>query len=136
MARVCLATIGALRFSAHSSAVRLFILPEDREMEKIGTAFFVGFPRILDDLKKPHLIEAEQRYEIVKTVTLGKMDYDNFCSDMVADRQYIEDNFDLCGTGSVWKCLFVHQRGHTDGILIVPTDGCYVKYAAYISSGE
>lgn len=101
-------------------------------MEKTGAAFFVDFPRILDDLQRPHLIEAERPYEIVATVTLGKMDYDNFCTDMLVDRQFIEDHSDLCGTGSVWKCLFVHQRGRDDGVLIVPTDGCYVKFAAYL----
>lgn len=101
-------------------------------MEKTGTAYFADFPRILDDLKKPHLIDDERPYKIVATVALGKMDYDNFCTDMVADRQFIEDNYDLCGAGPVWKCLFVHQRGRKDGVLIVPTDGCYVKYAAYI----
>jgi len=113
-----------------------FILLEDRELEKTGTAFFVDFPRILDDLKRPHLLKAERPYEIVATVTLGKMDYDNFCTDMVADRQFIEDNYDLCCTGPIWKCLFVHQRGRKDGVLIVPTDGCYVKYAAYVSPEE
>ncbi len=105
-------------------------------MEKTGTAFFEAFPRILPDLKKPFPLEAAQAYEIVATVKLGKMDYDNFCTDMVADRQFIEDYADLCGTGPVWKCIFVHQRGKKDGVLIVPTDGCYVKFAAYISSEE
>ena len=105
-------------------------------MEKTGTAFFVDFPRILDELKRPHLLNAERPYEIVNTVTLGKMDYDNFCTDMTVDRQFIEDNYALCGTGPVWKCLFIHQRGRRDGVLIVPTDGCYVKYAAYVSFEE
>lgn len=105
-------------------------------MEKTGTAFFVDFPRTLDDLKRPHLLKAECPYEIVSTVTLGKMDYDNFCTDMTVDRQFIEDNFELCSTGPVWKSLFVRQRGRGDGVLIIPTDGCYVKYAAYLSFEE
>ena len=105
-------------------------------MGKTGTAFFADFPRILDDLKRPHLIDAERPYEIAATVTLGKIDYDNFCTDMLVDRQFIEDNYELCSAGPVWKCIFVHQRGRKDGALIVPTDGCYVKYAAYISSEE
>ena len=50
---------------------------------------------------------------------------------MVADRQFIEDNCDLCSVGSVWKCLLVQQKGKKDGVLVVPTDRCYVKYAAY-----
>jgi hypothetical protein len=55
---------------------------------------------------------------------------------MTVDRQFIEDNFELCSTGPVWKSLFVHQRGRGDGVLIIPTDGCYVKYAAYLSFEE
>lgn len=102
-------------------------------MERKGTAFFVVFPRILSDLRKPHLFDTEHPYEIVRTITLNKMDYDNLCADMVADRQFIEDYSELCRTGPVWKCIFVHQRGREDGILIVPTDGCYVKFAAYLS---
>lgn len=101
-------------------------------MKRTGYAYFVDFPRVLSDLQKPHLMKSEHAYEIVKTVAFGKMDYDNFCTDMLVDRQFIEDYYDLCGTGSVWKCLFVHQRGKTDGILIVPTDDCYVKYATYL----
>ena len=102
-------------------------------MERTGSAFFVPFPRVLSDLKQPHLLEAEQPYEIVQTIILGKMDYDNFCTDMKVDRQFIEDYSELCGTGPIWKCLFVHQRDKSDGILVVPTDGCYVKFAAYIT---
>lgn len=101
-------------------------------MEKTGMAYFVDFPRILPDLQQPHLLKAERPYKIVKTITLGKMDYDNFCTDMIADRQFIEDYADLCGTGKVWKCLLIQQRGRTDGVLVVPIDDCYVKFAAYI----
>ena len=52
---------------------------------------------------------------------------------MVADRQLFEDNAKLCGTGDVWRCFFAHQRGKEDGILVVPVDDCYDKYAAYRS---
>lgn len=76
-------------------------------MEKTGMAYFVDFPRILPDLQQPHLLKAERPYKIVKTITLGKMDYDNFCTDMIADRQFIEDYADLCGTGEVWRCLLI-----------------------------
>lgn len=101
-------------------------------MEREGSAFFVDFPRILSDLRKPHPLESERPYEIVQTVTLGKMDYDNFCADMLADRQFIEDYSELCGVGPVWKCILVQQRGKHDGILVVPIDGSHVKYAAYL----
>lgn len=99
----------------------------------VSKAFFVSFPRVVSDLQVPHLLETERPYEIVQTITLNKMDYDNFCADMEADRQFIEDYSDLCGIGAVWKCLFVCQRGKPGGVLIVPTDGCYVKYAAYVA---
>lgn len=102
-------------------------------MEKENEVFFVSFPSVAADLHVPHLLEAERPYEIIQTITLGKMDYDNFCADMEADRQFIEDYSELCGTGEVWKCLFVCQREKPGGILIIPTDECYVKYAAYVT---
>ena len=87
-------------------------------MEKFGTAYFVDFPRVLSDLIQPHLIETERPYEIVATVTLGKMDYDNFCADMEADRQFIEDYSELCGTGRGLEmplCLPARKTGrHPD----------------------
>ncbi len=100
-------------------------------MERTGYAFFVESPRIIEDLLAPHPIEREQRYEIVKAVKLTKIDYENFITDMIADRQFIEENAALCAQGGVWRCLLVQQRGRTDGVLVVPDDGCYVGWAAY-----
>ena len=101
-------------------------------MDKTGHAFFVDFPRRIEDLKKPNDIRLEQAYEVVKTIRLGSMDYENFITDMVADRQFIEDNHVLCSVGKVWKCLLVQGRGRKGGILVMPVDQCYAKYAAYI----
>lgn len=100
-------------------------------MEKTGSAYFVEGPRIIEDLLAPHPIEQETQYEIVKTVKLAKIDYENFITDMIADRQFIEENAALCAQGGVWRCLLVQQRGRTDGVLVVPDDGCYVGWAAY-----
>ena len=102
-------------------------------MGKTGKAYFVDQPRVLDDLIVPHDILAEQNYEIIATAKLGKMDYENFVTDMIADRQFIEDNCELCSEGEVWKCLLVQQKGEKGGVLLIPTDRCYVKYAAYYS---
>lgn len=99
-------------------------------MSKTGTAFFVEKPRVLSDLKEPHPTDREIPFEVVKTIALGKIAYENFHTDMVADRQFLEDFSHLCSMGNVWKCLFVHQRGQVDGILVMP-DGCYVGWAAY-----
>lgn len=100
-------------------------------MERTDFAYFVEGPRIIEDLKVPHPIEQETQYEIVKTAKLAKIDYENFITDMIADRQFIEENAALCAQGGVWRCLLVKQRGRSDGVLIVPIDGSYVGWAAY-----
>ena len=100
-------------------------------MEKTGYAYFVESPRIVEDLMAPHPIERERRYEIAKTVKLAKIDYEDFITDMIADRQFIEDNASLCSQGGSWRCILVQQRGRTDGVLVMPVDGCYVGWAAY-----
>lgn len=100
-------------------------------MDRTGFAYFVESPRIIEELLAPHPIEQETQYEIVNTVKLAKTDYENFITDMIADRQFIEDNASLCSQGGPWRCILVQQRGRTDGVLVVPVDGCYVGWAAY-----
>ena len=104
-------------------------------MGKTGKAYFVPDPSRLEDLIVPHLMSDGRPYEIVKTVTLGAIDYGNFITDMLADRAFIEENHDLCEKGKVWRCLFVHKRGQPDGVLVMPEDDSYVGYAAYIRDG-
>ena len=99
-------------------------------MEKRGSACFIRHPRTIGDLMQPHLYKQEREYRIVKTIELRKMDYENFITDMLADRQFIEDNATLCSRGDVWQCLLVRQRGCSDGILVMPEGGCYVGWAA------
>ena len=100
-------------------------------MQNSGYAYFVESPRVIEDLMVPHPFERELRYEIVKNVMLARIDYENFVTDMIADRQFIEDNAALCSQGEVWRCLLVQQRGRTDGVLVMPADVCYVGWAAY-----
>ena len=104
-------------------------------MRKTGKAFFVKKPRVLEDLQVAHPYENEHPYEIVKAIPLSSIEYENFYTDMVTDRQFLEDFAHLCSTGDVLKCIFVHQTGHGDGILVVPDD-CYVGWAAYIPAGD
>lgn len=101
-------------------------------MELTGNAYFVRKPRAISELMTPHLIERERPYEIVETVTLAKIDYENFTTDMLADRLFIEDNAALCKRGTAWRCIFVHQRGRNDGVLVMPEDACFVGWAAYL----
>ena len=102
-------------------------------MRKTRYAFFVSCPRTMEDLRKPHPMERERPFEIVKTITLGAMDYENFTTDMLADRQFIEDNASLCSRGDVWKCLLIRKQGGADGVLVMPEDEWYVGYAAYLA---
>lgn len=102
-------------------------------------AYFVRYPRRIDDLRKPHLADREQPYKIVKTVTLSAIDFENFITDMAADRQFIEDNAALCTNGEPMKCLLVKQRGKPGGVLVIPDTPqykAYVKLAAYITTIE
>ena len=105
-------------------------------MGNIGHAFFAERPRTIDDLMQPHLSAHEREYQIVKSIELGKMDYENFITDMLADRQFIEDNAGLCSRGDVWQCLLVRQRGCSDGIMVMPEGGCYVGWAALANDIE
>lgn len=84
----------------------------------------------MEDLMLPHNIDAEQEYEIAARVRLGATDFANLINDMAADRAFIEANCTQCSADGVYKCLLVQQIGRSDGVLIVPTDRCFVKFAA------
>ena len=99
-------------------------------METRDFAYFVERPRTIEDLLQPHLFEQEREYRIVKTIELGKMDYENFITDMLADRQFIEDNAGLCSQGEVWQCLLIRQRGCREGVLVMAENRCFVGWAA------
>ena len=101
-------------------------------MDMHGYAYFVERPRRVEDLLRPHLIERERPYSIVTAVQLREIDYENFITDMLADRKFIEDYGKRCKPGEVWDCLLVQQRGHTDGVLVMPEQGCFVSWAAYV----
>lgn len=86
-----------------------------------GTAFFVPRPRTIDDLISAHPTEAERRYEVVKVIRLAEIDYENFITDMLADRWFLEENAGLCcKTGSMIRCLLVTDGKQERGVLVVP----------------
>lgn len=60
------------------------------------TAWFVNNPRVVTALLKPHRLEEERAFTIVYIVRLSEMDYENFCTDMLVDRSYIEEHANLC----------------------------------------
>lgn len=105
-------------------------------MNKTGTAFFVDDARTWEDLIQPHLLEQEKPYQIVKTVTLGKIDYENFITDMLVSRDYLEDPAELSFRSQIWECFLVRQRGRTDGVLVMPDRDGFIEWAAYLPEGS
>ena len=102
-------------------------------MDYFGYAYFVEHPRRIEDLMVPHPIEKERPSRIVTEIQLPAIDYENFITDMLADRQFIEDHGRRCKRGEVWYCLLVRRRGQPDGVLVLPENGCFVGWAAYYS---
>lgn len=100
----------------------------------MDTAYFVKYPRTIEDLRRPHIPDAERHYEIVANVSLAPMDYENFITDMAANGQFIEVSAELCGEGKTMRCLFVRLRGSREGILVVPESASFVKWAAYTTT--
>ena len=99
-------------------------------MSEHGTAFFVERPRRIDELMRPHLPEWEREYEVVKTIRLSRIDYENFITDLVADRQFLEDNASLCSKNrAIIRCLEVTCKNSKERVLVVP-DGAWVEIAA------
>ena len=96
-------------------------------------AWFVFRPRTAADLTLKNPAGKWREYRIVKTICLDGIDYENFITDMIADRQFIEDNAALCSQGETWRCIFVQRRGRTGGVLVVPADSCHIGWAAALS---
>ena len=101
-------------------------------MDSNGYAYFIQHPRIVDDLIVLHDAADEQPYEIVKTIRLQAIDFENFITDMTVDRQFIEGSAALCDDGEIKKCLLICGRDPAFGILVTPEAKCYVGWAAYI----
>jgi|GEM_PF-1207931 len=94
--------------------------------KQTGTAYFKHQARRLSELedyrtecisrgKKP------QRYVVEKVIALSKIEFDNACADLLADRKFVEDNIPLMtvDANNFWHCLLVVQKGNEDiGILI------------------
>lgn len=91
-------------------------------------ARFVFRPRTAENLTIRNPEGKWMEYRIVKTITLNRVDYENFITDLLADRQFIGDVAALCK--SLGDCLLVTTRTHQPGLLIIPWKGCFVRYAA------
>lgn len=102
-------------------------------MHKKTKAFFVEYPFRIEDLKRPFLASQAKSFIIETTVELAKIDWGNFSTDLCVDRWFIEYNTHLCKVDDVgvWHCIFVHQKGRTDGILVMSEGRVFAKWAAY-----
>lgn len=104
------------------------------EIGVTGSAYFVKLPFTVDDLKKPHHTKDERRFRIVRTVELAQIDYENFITDLCVDRQFIEDSAEVMRiVDGEYQCVFVRQKGKTDGILVMSEGEVFPKYAAYLA---
>ena len=97
-----------------------------------GFAYFMRRPARAEELKVPHPLEAARQYEIISVISLRRIDYENFITDLLADRAFLEPYAPLCSKDGVWKCVLVSQRGKKGGILVMPENGCYVGWAALV----
>ena len=92
------------------------------------TAYFLRRPRRIEELRAE---ESGRRrpYRIVKTVCLGGMDYENFVTDLLADRAFLE-GIPGCGEdGPLVRCLCVSCQGR-DSVLVLPDGTGHVALAA------
>lgn len=93
-------------------------------------AYFVRRPRTAADLRAPHLPEAEQAYEILAQVQLAKIDYENFITDMLVERAFLDPYVEQCAATPPMKCVLIQQTGQTGGILVVTEKTAHVLWAA------
>ena len=95
-------------------------------------AKFVPCPRRIDDLLDQTQSGMLRPYRVIKTVELGAVDYENFITNMLAERQFLEPAAWLCGAGETMWCIKVKRKGRADGVLVVPYNKCSVGWAAYL----
>ena len=105
-------------------------------MKPHETAYFVWKPRTIQDLEQLHLLAEERAYLMMREIELSAMDYENFTTDLLADREFLENLDAICAEGTPMRCLFVHARGKQDGVLVIPDSerNGFVRWAAYKSS--
>ena len=94
------------------------------------TAYFISRPRQIEELRAEE--NGRQRlYRIVSSLRLGGMDYENYVTDLLADRAFLEDVPGCGEDGKVLCCLRVSCPGRED-ILVVPDGTSHVELAALV----
>ena len=99
-------------------------------------AIFVPHPRTVFELMEPPLSAREREFVVVRVIYLSEIDYENFCSDMLVARDYLEENASVCfERGSIGCLMITTFKYRRDSILVLPDDGPFVKLAAYYDEG-
>ena len=96
-----------------------------------GLAWFVRRPKDLEALRALHPLDAERPYRVAAEVVLEDMDFQNFITDLYADRAFLEENAHFCGGDGVWSCLLVRCHGDRNGVLVLPMADGFVDWAAW-----
>lgn len=92
------------------------------------TAYFIRRPRRIEELRA----EGSGRrrpYRIVSSLHLGGMDYENFVTDLLADRAFLE-GIPGCGKDGTVLCFLRVSCPDREDILVVPDGAGHVALAA------
>jgi len=103
-----------------------------------GIAYFLRDARRIDELEKLREEKVRQRisakqYIVEKVIELSKIDFENFSTDLLAERQFITDNLNLMfvDDDKTWHCLYVVQIGSGNSGILVQSKKCeFPKYTA------
>jgi hypothetical protein len=104
-------------------------------MTNLPSALFIKHPIRIGDLIKPHTLHERKPFVVEKVISLSKIEYENFVTDLCVDRWFIEKYTNICriDSDSVWHCILVKQKGGKDGVLVMSEGEVFPKWAAYIN---
>ena len=92
------------------------------------TAYFLRRPRRIEELRAEE--DGRRRpYRVISSLRLGGMDNENFVTDLLADRAFLEDVPGCGEDGPLIRCLCVTCRGR-DSVLVLPDGTGHVALAA------
>jgi len=104
------------------------------ESEKQDSAAFVRKAYSLDDLIAwDKAAKQRSKFIIEKTILLSTVEYEDFCNNLLSDREFVEENIELMymDKEKAQHCILVKEEGGTEGVLVQCEGYSYPRYAAY-----
>ena len=103
-----------------------------------GTAYFLRNARTVNELEnyKHQCIEKQidaKAFAVSKIIRLSRIDYENFTTDLLVDRQFIQDNIEIMyvDENNIWNCLLIVQKDNPHkGVLVESKKKDYAMYLA------